>query len=123
MLPPGPHPVRYTSVSGAPVTPIVPTLTTRAGSLMQAAVISRSRKRCSESEEDTQACWHKCNQHSPQKKDGCGFFNICSNIRHGIDLQGPDYDLQGFSFKPVIPPPDCTDALGLSFSWGISVCP
>lgn len=39
ILPPDPHPVRYTSVSRSPVTPIVPTLIARAGALMQAAVI------------------------------------------------------------------------------------
>lgn len=35
ILPPDPHPVRYTSVSRSPVTPIVPTLIARAGSLIR----------------------------------------------------------------------------------------
>lgn len=48
ILPPDPHPVRYTSVSRSPVTPIVPTLIARAGALMQAAVIGRFRKGCSQ---------------------------------------------------------------------------
>lgn len=61
ILPPAPHPVRYTSVSRSPVTPIVPTLIARAGSLMQATVVKQLQKRL-QWEEDPQACWHKHNQ-------------------------------------------------------------
>lgn len=58
MLPPGPHPVRYTCVSGSPVALSVPTLID-ALALIQAAVITelnRFRKGCSESVTDTQTC-------------------------------------------------------------------
>lgn len=67
ILPPDPHPVRYTSVSRPPVTPIVPTLIARAGSLMQATVIKQVQKRL-QSEGDPQTCWHKHNQQSRQKR-------------------------------------------------------